>query len=145
MPRRNFILNLPYREIIPEDATKPFRNEKLPYDDTLAELVTMNTGNRHVFVFDQDDEIKAFLMFEDCDTYFHAELLFANRLSKPQSAGTKLIKLLADIGQKLNYDRIELWSYEKKIPYYAALGYTDTGIPQVVDNDKMFKMVKSLH
>ncbi|MGQ0771837.1 MAG: GNAT family N-acetyltransferase [Nitrososphaerota archaeon] len=145
MSRKNFVLTPPYREIILEDATKQFHNEKLPQEGVLAELVTMNTGNRHVFVFDQDNEIKAFLMFEDCETYFHVELLFANRLSEPQSAGTNLIKLLADLGKKLNYDRIELWSYEKKISYYLGLGYVDTGIPQVVDNDKMFKMVKSLH
>ncbi len=144
MFRRNFILEPPYREIHFEDKSKQFKNELFPQKDVLADLVTMNTGNVHVFVYDQDGEILAFLMFYDYKTYFHIEFVATNRLFPSQSAGTKLIKLLEGIGKELNYSHIQLDSLEQKIPYYKALGYVDTGIPMVGNYDKTTRMIKSL-
>jgi len=144
LPRRTFVLNLPYREILHEDKTKPFTNPLFPQGNILTSFLRDNTDNTHVFIFDQDNEIKALMMFDDNETYFHVEFLLSNTLQPRQKAGTKLLLLLENLATTLNYDRIELWSLSAIIPYYSALGYTNTGLSDVGRYGEMYKMVKSL-
>ncbi len=104
----------------------------------------MNTENTHVFVYDDNDEILAIMVFHDFGSFFHVEYLMANRLFNPQTAGTKLIFLLEDLGKTLGYDHIELDALVKKIQYYEALGYAEVGVIQEGEYGKMSKMSKSL-
>ena len=145
MTRKNFTLTSPYREITSADETKQFTNELFPQGNVLADLATMNIGHRHVFVYEQNNEILAFLIFDDHNTYFHIEFVAVNRLiPSGLSAGTKLILLLEELGRNLKYDNIELYSLEQKISYYEALGFDDTRITEIGNYGKMSKMVKSL-
>jgi histone acetyltransferase (RNA polymerase elongator complex component) len=144
MTRKTFILTPPYREITNSDTTKPFTNQLFPQGNILSSFLRDNTDNTHIFVFDQDDEIKALMMFDDNETYFHVEFLLANALHPHQKAGTKLLLLLEGLATTLNYDRIELWSLSGMIQYYSALGYTNTGLSDVGRYGEMYKMVKSL-
>lgn len=80
MTRKNFTLTSPYREITSADETKQFTNELFSQVNILADLATMNIGYRHVFVYEQNNEILAFLMFDDHNTYFYIEFVAVNRL-----------------------------------------------------------------
>lgn len=145
MTRKNFILTLPYREITSADGIKQFENELFPEGNVLADVVTMNTNNRHVFVYEQNNEILAFLMFDDNDSYFHNEFVATNRLIQSGlKPSTKLINFLEDLGKSLNYDSVELWSLDQQIPYYQNLGFNDTRITQIGNYGPMSKMIKSL-
>lgn len=145
MTRKTFILTPPYREITNSDTTKPFTSPLFPQGNILANFLRDNIDNTHIFVFDQDNKIKALMMFDDNETYFHVEFLLANALYPNQKAGTKLLLLLEDLATNLNYDRVELWSLSGVISYYSTLGYTDTGSSDVGRYGEMHKMVKSLH
>jgi hypothetical protein len=126
MSRRNFILNPPYREILSSDSTKSFQNELFGNRNIISELIQNNKNERHVWVYENNNEIEACIIFDDQDVSFHVEFLLSNRLIKSQSSGSKLIMLLEDIGKELGYAKIELWALEQKIPYYKKHDYIDT-------------------
>lgn len=145
MTRKNFILTLSYREITSADGIKQFENELFPEGNVLARLIQENKDQRHVFVYEQNNEILAFLMFDDNDLYFYIEFVATNRLFQSNlSPSTKLILLLEEIGKGLRYDRIELYSLVGKIQYYQMLGFEDTRITEIGNYGKLSKMVKSL-
>lgn len=145
MTRKQFDLTYPYRELIDSDAAKQFKNELFPNGDVLADLIILNVGNTHVFVYEQNREILAFLMFDDNETCFHIEFVATNRIFQSKlRPSTKLIHLLENLGKSLKYDKIELWSLNIQIPYYQNLGFSDTKITEIGNYGPMSKMVKSL-
>lgn len=147
MVRRNFVFPSPtFREITNEDTAKQFQNPLFQNGDALIECANMNTENTHVFVYDSGDDILAIMVFNDFGSFFHVEYLMANQLFNPQTAGTKLLLLLEDLGKTLGYDHIELDALVGAIPYYKhpRLGYTEVGVIQEGEYGKMSKMTKSL-
>ncbi len=146
MVRRSFVFpSSDYREITGADAIKSFTNELFPDGNVLSDLIPMNVDNGYVFVYDENNEILAFMLFYDNDSYFYVEFLATNRnFRSGLRPSTRLITLLGELGKHLKYERIELWALEDQIPLYRDLGFHEIGITEIGNYGAMSKMVKSL-
>lgn len=131
MSRKEFVLNLPFREITASDGYQPFANELQPVNHVdLSSLVDLNIENRHVFVYDLDGKILGFMTFLDKGDHFHLDLVEVNRLHDESGIvkpGFMLITLLENLSGQFGYSRITLHSTQNNIPYYQNLGYEVTG------------------
>ncbi len=149
MPRRKFLLNLPFREITQSDADKPFVNELQPINKIdLSYLVDKNLGNRYIFVYELDGDILAFMTFLDKDDHFHLDLVEVNRLHdvcKIIRPGFLLITLLENLSRGMVFSKITLHSIQKRISYYNDLGYVVIGTPIIhPDYGPLTPMEKSI-
>lgn len=148
MTRKNLILTSPYREITNHDGSKQFTNDL--FDDnnplTLQDLIQENHDDQYVIVYEQNDDILAFLLFEEKNNHVYLNLVATNRLfNSGLRPGTKLVILLDDLAKAFNHNRIELYSVDDKILYYERLGYQKTN--DVVYDPvyrKVTRMIKSL-
>ncbi|MEX0861684.1 GNAT family N-acetyltransferase [Nitrosopumilus sp.] len=133
MTRKDFVLNLPFREITPSDAEQPFANELQPINHIdLSYLVNLNIENRHIFVYELDGKVLAFMTFLNREDHFHLDLVEVNRLhdeSKCVKPGFMLITLLENLSRGSGHSRITLHSIQDRIHYYQNLGYQVTGNP----------------
>ncbi len=124
---------MPFREINPSDAEQPFANELQPINNIdLSYLVNWNIRNRHIFVYELDEKVLAFMTFLDRGDHFHLDLVEVNRLydeSKSIKPGFMLITLLENLSRGLGHSRITLHSIQDRIPYYQNLEYQVTGNP----------------
>lgn len=131
MSRKQFVLNLPFREINQSDADQPFVNELQPINHIdLSHLTDRNVGNRHVFVYDLDGKVLAFITFLDRNDHFHLDLVEVNRLhqeSRVVKPGFMLITLVENLSKQFGHSRITLHSIQDRLPYYRNLGYEVTG------------------
>jgi len=129
MIRKNFTLNLPYREIEKKDSIKLFANELLSANGVdLAFLFELNKKNRYVFVYEEDGKILAFMTFIDTGKHFHLDLVETNRLYPSKlKPGGKLIILLETMSAHHGFKKITLNSVKGKVPYYKNLGYRSAG------------------
>lgn len=129
MPRKKFVLNLPFRQIRKSDSNKRFENEFFEFNHiTMTDLVSANKKNQYVFVYDNDSEILAFLVFKDTGTHFHLVLVETNRMFKTDlKPARQLIILIENLSKHFDYHKITLYSVVEKIPLYHKLGYEKTG------------------
>ena len=131
MPRRKFILNLPFREIKQSDTSQSFANELQPINHVdLSYLAGLNVGNRYIFVYELDGKVLAFMTFLDKGDHFHLDLVEVNRLHdeyKTIRPGFLLITLLENLSKSSGYSMITLYSISERISYYRNLGYEVTG------------------
>lgn len=131
MTRKEFILNLPFREIVFSDGSQPFANELQPINHIdLSYLVDKNIGDRHIFVYELDGKVLAFMTFLDREDHFHLDLVEINRLHEEYKTirpGLLLIRLLENLSRNAEYSKVTLHSVQNRILYYRALGYAITG------------------
>lgn len=133
LSRREFALNLPFREIIPSDAEQPFANDLQPINHIdLSYLVDENIGTRYIFVYELDGKILAFMTFLDKGIHFHLDLVEVNRLyeeSKTVRPGFLLITLLENLSRREGFSKVTLHSIQDRITYYSNLDYVAAGEP----------------
>ncbi len=131
LSRREFALNLPFREIIPSDAAQPFANDLQPINHIdLSYLVDKNIDNRYIFVYDLDGKILAFMTFLEKRDHFHLDLVEVNRLyeeSKTVRPGFLLITLLENLSRREGFSKVTLHSIQDRIMYYRNLDYVIAG------------------
>ncbi|MDE2590241.1 MAG: hypothetical protein KGL95_11345 [Patescibacteria group bacterium] len=120
MSRKNITLELPFRYINHSDSEKTFANELTPVNSiNLSNILSENSGCRHVIVYESNDDILAFIILWDHGTHFEVELVEANRACQTKiKAGAALLLLTERLSKKLNYDKIVLYSVQNLIPYY---------------------------
>ncbi len=132
MQRKSFKLNLPYREIVLADTYHDFDNELLHAKDiTLKKLYTENKQNYHVWIYELDGKILAFLSFVDEDTHFHIDIVAVNRmydkLCNEVHPGYSLFMLLEMISLQFGYHKITLNSVQNRIKYWESNDYKISG------------------
>jgi len=129
--RRNLILTLPIREIQHADGMQDFVNEIQPVNNIdLSYLIDKNIGKRYILVYELHSKILGFITFLDYETYFHLDLVEANRLhdeSKKVKPGLSLILFLIKLAKGFNHEKITLHSTENNVDYYTRLGFQITG------------------
>lgn len=132
LERKRFRLNLPYREILSTDVQHDFDNELLfAKNITLQKLYTENKDNYHVWVFEFDGKVLAFLTFVDEDDHFHIDMIAVNRihhkLCDEIHPGYSLFTLLELVSLQFGYSKITLNSVQNRIKYWKSNGYEITG------------------
>ena len=131
LARKEFVLNLPFREIKPSDAGQRFVNKLQPVNHVdLSYLVGQNCGKRHVLVYELDGKILAFVTFLDMGDHFYLNLVEANQMYdeyKKIRPGFLLIALVESLSKTAGYSRVTLYSVRDRVRYYSDLGYKVTG------------------
>lgn len=132
LERKIFRLNLPYREILSTDMQHDFDNELLLVKNiTLKKLYAENKDNYHVWVFEFDDKVLAFLTFVDEGDHFHIDMIAVNRihdkLCDELRPGYSLFTLLEIVSLQFGYSKITLNSVQNRIEYWKLNGYEITG------------------
>ncbi|MFZ1077958.1 MAG: hypothetical protein WAN47_11075 [Nitrosotalea sp.] len=132
LERKKFKLNLPYREILSTDISHDFDNELLSAKNiTLQKLYIENKDNYHVWVFESDSKILAFLSFVDEGDHFHIDMIAVNRihdkLCDEIHPGYSLFTLLELVSLQFGYSKITLNSVQNRIGYWKSNGYEIIG------------------
>lgn len=150
MTRKTFRLNEPYREITPDDAKKPFRNELLEKAGITPDmLVKENHDDKYVWVYDFEGNLLAVLTFLDTGSCFYMDVLGKNRMyddiSNDLKPGYSLVKLLEDLSPKFGYTIIKLDSPTNRVEYWKDQGYKISGTPSWNETfGQLFPMEKKL-
>ena len=134
--RRSFKIEDPIREIIQSDTDKKFQSGLFQAcGTTLKSLYTYdNEDNRHVWVYDANDEIFAALIFDDLDDVFYIEAVSNNfdvstdDLESTKPGGT-LYSVLENIAIDLKIKKITLDSIERRVGYWIRLDFQINGTP----------------
>lgn len=131
IPRKDILVELPFREILSKDADQEFYNELFPKNRVdLSFLADKNTHNRHVLVYDFDGKVLGFMTFLDMGDHFHLDLVENNRLFHETALykpGSQFIMLLDGVSREFGYGRITLNSVQDRVLYYEKHGFEISG------------------
>lgn len=151
MVRPKIPSNGPIRYIESNDITKPFQNSIQDLNGLgLEEMCALNTDDKHVLVYDNDDSIYAVIIVRLSNDHLYIDTLEANQdQSIPQNNGASLLLDYMDsVALSMGYNRIILYSLNatRLIQYYNSFGYVETGTTDNSDPDfgKLVEMEKCL-
>jgi len=151
LSRRTFNINEPFREIQEEDSVKQFESKLLiACGSTLNSLSLDNQGDKHVWVYDANDEILGVLVFIDHGTEFYVDMV-SNNFTIPKSVlhetkpGSSLYQIMEDVAVMNGVSKITLDSIPDRVSYWQTqFGFKLSGTPSVGKFCRLFPMEKKI-